>query len=193
MQKQEIVALLLSNDKAVARALVALTERQTADEQISKHTRYHNGRGFRPCHARMGTSMAEFYKRNGYLSPKQIAYWRQPQRDGFARIAIYAGQLAEIATQKRGSTAGAPGVIATKAATPVADTQPVASPNPFRGADIGNLCEEQMILQEQLASMEYEYGMYQDSDDEVGLAEMRVEIDAIKRRLELIGQAIRQA
>ena len=60
--------LLATNDKAVARALLALNARQTADEQITQHTRHDNGRGFRPCHARMGTSMAKFYERNGYLS-----------------------------------------------------------------------------------------------------------------------------
>lgn len=101
MNRFDIVSLLRSNDRAVARALVVLTERQTADEQVSENTRHINGRGFRPCHARMGTSMAKFYQRNGYLSPKQISYWRQPQRDGKMRIEIYAGQLAEVAASKR--------------------------------------------------------------------------------------------
>lgn len=100
MTKQDIINLLASNDKAVARALVALTARQTADEQVAETTKYQNGRGFRPCHARMGTSMAEFFTRNGYLSPKQVAYWRKPQKDGKPRIAIYAGQLLEVAEEK---------------------------------------------------------------------------------------------
>lgn len=95
--KQDIINLLKTNDRAVARALVVLTQRQTATEQASEHTINRNGEGFRPCHARMGTSMAKFFERNGYLSPKQIAYWRQPQRDGRARIEIYAGQLLEVA------------------------------------------------------------------------------------------------
>lgn len=100
MYKQDIINLLATNDKAVARALVVLTERQTVDEQIDENTKHLNGMGFRPCHARMGTSMAKFYERNGYLSPKQIAYWRKPQKDGKARIAIYASQLLEIAQAK---------------------------------------------------------------------------------------------
>lgn len=95
--KQSIVELLKTNDKAVCRALVRLNERQTKDEQSSETTRYHNGRGFRPCHARMGTSMAEFYKRYGKLSPKQIQYWRKPMKCGHMRIEIYAGQLLECA------------------------------------------------------------------------------------------------
>jgi hypothetical protein len=100
MDKQQIVTLLRSNDKAIARALLVLNERQTMDEQISENTRHQNGRGFRPCHARMGSSMAKFYARNGYLSPKQISYWRNPQRDGKMRIEIYAGQLLEVAQQR---------------------------------------------------------------------------------------------
>lgn len=100
MTKEDIINLLASNDKAIARALIVLTERQTADEKISEETRHKNGQGFRPCHARMGTSMAEFFLRNGFLSPKQIAYWRQPQKNGKPRISIYAGQLLEIANQK---------------------------------------------------------------------------------------------
>jgi hypothetical protein len=100
MTKDEIIQLLATNDKAVARALVVLNERQTQDEQASEETKYHNGRGFRPCHARMGTSMATFYNARGYLSPKQIAYWRRPMKGGKAKIAIYAGQLLEIAAEK---------------------------------------------------------------------------------------------
>lgn len=101
LSKQSIVKLLQQNDKAVGRALVVLTNRQTADEQASEHTRYLNGRGFRPCHARMGTSMAKFFQRNGYLTPKQIAYWRVLDKTGAMRIGIYAGQLLEEAIEKQ--------------------------------------------------------------------------------------------
>lgn len=93
--KEDIVILLEKNDKAVAKALVRLYERQTQDEQSTQNTRYRNGKGFRPCHARMGTSMAEFFKRNGYLTPKQAAYWRMPDKKGNMRIGIYASQLLE--------------------------------------------------------------------------------------------------
>ena len=95
----EIVTLLRTNDKAIARALVVLKDLQTADEQSSETTRHLNGKGFRPCHARMGVSMAKFYERNGYLSPKQIAYWRKEGKEGM-RIAIYWRQLLAAAHQK---------------------------------------------------------------------------------------------
>jgi hypothetical protein len=98
--KQQILDLLNSNDKAVARALVALNKRQTADEQATENTRYDNGQGFTPADARMGTSMANFYTKFNRLSEKQLAYWRKPNARGIPRINKYAGQLLEIAQAK---------------------------------------------------------------------------------------------
>lgn len=95
----DIVEMLRTNDKAVCRALVVLNERQTADEQVSQTTRHENGRGFRPCHARMGTSMAKFYLDRGFLTQKQIAYWRREGKEGM-RIAIYWRQLLDEAHKK---------------------------------------------------------------------------------------------
>jgi tRNA(Ile2) C34 agmatinyltransferase TiaS len=99
--KEQIIELLQNNDKAVVRALIVLNERQTADEQANEETKFQNGRGFRPCHARMGTSMAKFYIRNQYLTPKQLAYWRALDKSGKMRIAIYAGQLLQVAIAKQ--------------------------------------------------------------------------------------------
>lgn len=99
LTKETIVELLRQNDKAIVRALLALTKRQTADEQRSEATKYQNGQGFRPCHARMGTSMATFYQTRGFLSPKQIGYWRHLNDQGKMRIEIYAGQLLQIAIE----------------------------------------------------------------------------------------------
>lgn len=95
----DIIEMLRTNDKAVCRALVVLNERQTADEQVSQTTRHENGRGFRPCHARMGTSMAKFYLDRGFLTQKQIAYWRREGKEGM-RIAIYWRQLLDEAHKK---------------------------------------------------------------------------------------------
>ena len=58
-----IKTLLANNDKAVGRALIVLRNRQTADEKVSETTKHQNGRGFRPCHARMGTNMADFFEK----------------------------------------------------------------------------------------------------------------------------------
>lgn len=99
-----IIELLRTNDKAVCRALVVLNERQTTDEQISENTKHRNNRGFRPCHARMGTSMAKFYEKRGFLTPKQIAYWRKEGKEGM-RIAIYWRQLLDAAHKKQAAKA----------------------------------------------------------------------------------------
>jgi hypothetical protein len=107
----DIVKLLETNDRAVARALVVLYERQTEDEKASEDTRHHNNRGFRPCHARMGTSMAKFYLRNGYLSPKQVAYWRKQGKEGM-RISIYWRQLLDAAHRKAVAKAATEGNLA---------------------------------------------------------------------------------
>lgn len=116
LTKESIVNMLQNDKRAVARALVVLTARQTADEQASEHTRYLNGRGFRPCHARMGTNMARFFKQNGYLTDRQIAYWRVKDKTGAMRIGIYAGQLLEEATLKQKN------MVVEKAAKQVAYT-----------------------------------------------------------------------
>ena len=100
LTKDSIVALLAKNDAAVCRALVLLKNRQTTDERQTEATRHQNGRGFRPCHARMGTSMANFYEKFNRLTEKQVAYWRCRDRAGNMRIAIYWGQLVEEAAAK---------------------------------------------------------------------------------------------
>jgi hypothetical protein len=41
----------------------------------------------------MGTSMAKFYQKSGFLTQKQINYWRVKDKTGKSRIGIYAGQL----------------------------------------------------------------------------------------------------
>jgi tRNA(Ile2) C34 agmatinyltransferase TiaS len=100
LTKQAIIEMLKTRDAAIARALVALTARQTADEKVEETVKHQNGEGYRPCHARMGTSMSQFYEKNGYLSQKQIAYWRHLDKNGKMRIEIYANQLLAVAQAK---------------------------------------------------------------------------------------------
>ncbi len=101
LTRQNIIDLLAKKDRAIAHALVVLKNNQTADEQACEATTHHNGRGFRPCHARVGTSMALFYERVGFLTPKQVAYWRKPDGTGAMRIAIYWRQLVAAAAAKK--------------------------------------------------------------------------------------------
>ena len=100
LSKEVIVKLLETNDKAIAHALVVLHNNQTNDEQRTESTRNRNGEGWRPCHARMGTSMATFYMARGYLTVKQVAYWRKPMACGNMRISVYWRQLAVAAEAK---------------------------------------------------------------------------------------------
>jgi hypothetical protein len=126
--------LLATNPRAVGRALIVLRNRQTADERSEEHTKYRNGRGFRPCHARMGTSMADFFEKRGYLSEKQVAYWRKPMADGNTRIEIYARQLLEEAQ--------------AKAAMKYAETMSKKFREQAAGEDLGNYAEEKMVWEE---------------------------------------------
>ena len=100
MTGNELIKLLMSSDVAIGEALVILKNRQTYDEQRDETTRHENDRGFRPCHARMGTSMAQFFERNGYLSAKQANWWRVRGKEG-SRIAIYHRQLLQDGIFKR--------------------------------------------------------------------------------------------
>lgn len=113
MNKAQIVELLMTNDRAVARALVVLNNRQTADERRSETTHYKNNRGFSAAHAKRGTSMAKWFLNTGFLTPRQIAWWRASAR-GTPRIAMYAEQLLEEAEAKaKRNTASIAGPAAT--------------------------------------------------------------------------------
>ena len=97
--------LLAENDLAVCRAVVVIHNNQTADEQNAEATINHNGRGFRPVHAKIGTSMAKQFLRNGRLTEKQINYWRRTDRRGNMNIGLYWRQLVEAAQVKQAAIA----------------------------------------------------------------------------------------
>lgn len=103
--KATVVEMLATNDKTVGWALLVLHANQTADEQASEVTNHNNGRGFRPSHARMGSSMAKFFKARHYLTPKQVGYWRKPNAKGDMRIAIYWRQLLSAAEERKAKLA----------------------------------------------------------------------------------------
>ena len=98
--KDQIVELLLNNDRAVRRALIVLFERQTPTEKSMHRTNTTNARGFNQFDARIMTSMAEWCIRTDRdLSPKQLAYLR-----GKGRIQKYWKQLIEASSDKSGQT-----------------------------------------------------------------------------------------
>jgi len=92
--RTEIEELINGNDRAVERAMVAIWERQTADEQETQDTRHHNGRGFAAWSARSGTYFAEWVRSGRRLTGKHLAKAR--------KIALHhAGQLTDFANGVR--------------------------------------------------------------------------------------------
>jgi hypothetical protein len=88
--REEIETLVNTNDRAVERAMVAIWERQTADEQSSDTTRHHNGIGFSGWTARSGSYYARWVLDGNSLTGKHLVKAR--------RIALHhAGQLLRIA------------------------------------------------------------------------------------------------
>jgi hypothetical protein len=86
----EIEALINTNDRAVERAMVAIWERQTRDEQVTEATRHHNGIGFSGWTAKSGTYYANWVRSGRSLSGRHLAKAR--------KIALHhAGQLTRIA------------------------------------------------------------------------------------------------
>jgi len=89
--KESIKELLLTNDKAVARGVLAIFKHnQTEQEQVRKHTMVYNGIGFNSVDSRFLSSVAKFYEDKKFLTPKQLDCTRK-------KLLKYSGQLAEIA------------------------------------------------------------------------------------------------
>ncbi len=174
LTKESIVRMLESDDRAVARALVVLTARQTHDEQASEQTRYLNGRGYRPCHARMGASMSKFFQRTGYLTPKQVAYWRVKDRTGSMRIGIYAGQLLEEAQAKASAKA------ASTPKTPIVES--LARKAGWEVIPV-SILKLSPADEKEKARLEYELGMVMDSDDPKMVGAASDELDAFMRQV----------
>jgi transcription initiation factor IIE alpha subunit len=88
-----IVNLLNTNNTAVERAIIALYNRQTADEKIARNTCHHNTVGFSAADAKTGTYLAKWLLSGKHLDGKFLAKGRN--------IAIkYRRQLSEIAAEK---------------------------------------------------------------------------------------------
>lgn len=94
---ERIKNLLATNDKAVARGVIALYKRQTADEQNSEHTKHNNGIGFNQADARYLSYCARWAMSRYCLTGRHLEKAR-------TRLMKYAGQLAEIANEKAGQT-----------------------------------------------------------------------------------------
>lgn len=88
--KEQIKDLLVTNDKAVERAILRLYQYQTNTEQVDRETKDKNNVGFNGVDANLLSGFAEWLKSGKHLTIKQLPYARK-------KIIKYAGQLANIA------------------------------------------------------------------------------------------------
>lgn len=92
--RPEIENMVRTNDRAVERAMVALLDRQTRDEQQTGSVNHHNRMGFAACNSKSGTYFANWVNGGRQLTGKHL--------DKARRIALYhAGQLTDIANKVR--------------------------------------------------------------------------------------------
>jgi hypothetical protein len=104
--EQQIVDLLDRNDRAVEKAIVAIYERQTADEKSAEHTRHDNQVGFRQNHAKRMSYYARLIKSGKHLYPRQLELSR-------TWMKMYRKQLADIANKKEAAAFKTPAVSAS--------------------------------------------------------------------------------
>lgn len=88
--------------RIIGRALVALFDRQTADEKQSNDTRNHNTVGFSGADGKSGSLTAKYFLKHGKLESWQVEKWTKPAKNGYPRICKYAKQLNNIAVSKQG-------------------------------------------------------------------------------------------
>jgi len=83
--KESIQDILAKSDRAVARAMIVIYDRQTQDEKTTSDTRHTNQRGFSGAHAKTGSYYARWVLSGRGLTGKHLDkaramamhYWRQ--------------------------------------------------------------------------------------------------------------------
>lgn len=91
--KTEVKGLLVRNDEAVRKGIVAIYRLQTEEEKVAGETRVDNGVGFNGMDAPFLSSLARQVLQGRNLSEKQLAAGRKA-------LLKYAGQLTRIANGK---------------------------------------------------------------------------------------------
>jgi hypothetical protein len=100
LTKQQVSELILTNDRAVERALIVLFNRQTRAERATNTTHLHNDIGFTHADSHWGCINAKMVLDGKRLTPFQLAQWRRLNRKGVPRLAKYWRQLSEEAARK---------------------------------------------------------------------------------------------
>lgn len=88
--REEVRFRMETDNRWLFRGLVAIYNKQTADEKSEAITRHENGVGFGGVDANILSSFARQYLERGFLTPKQVHICR-------TKMLKYAGQLAKIA------------------------------------------------------------------------------------------------
>ncbi len=90
---EKITKLLQDSNAAVEKGIVAIFNRQTADEQRIEDTRYTNNIGFSGAHAKTGTYYAKWILSGRHLDGKFL-------QKGRTMILHYTKQLLSIANKE---------------------------------------------------------------------------------------------
>lgn len=93
--KESVQTLLLTNDRAVERALVVIYNRQTEEEKIASNTLEDNKKGFTAYDAEFLSQLALVVLSGRRLSKKQLFVIRKTDKRGNSRIGKYWKQLLE--------------------------------------------------------------------------------------------------
>lgn len=92
--RESIKKLLLENDRAVERGIVAIFNRQTSDEKYESATKYRNKIGFNAADSRLGTYYATWIKKGNRLDTIHLSKARK-------LITKYSNQLTDIANEQK--------------------------------------------------------------------------------------------
>ena len=95
--KTSIQRLLQENDRAVARAVVAIYQRQTDEEKNSQATLKTNGVGFNQADARRGAYYAGYIKTAGRLTGRHLGIARDMMQKYWRQLADIANEKEQIA------------------------------------------------------------------------------------------------
>ena len=76
------------------KALLKIYDNQTSDEQDTESTNHNNDIGFTGVDAKILSSFAKFYKRTGFLTPKQMVYV-------YKKIPKYWAQIVKISDRNQ--------------------------------------------------------------------------------------------
>lgn len=115
--KEYVLRLIEESDTALAKAILAIAARQTADEHAGETTVHANGRGFNYHDAPFLTSIAKALPRwNNHMTPKQIARARPMMRKYWRQLIEVAEERAEVEQLAHAAVADALGVPARQPA-----------------------------------------------------------------------------